>query len=54
MGAGAGIEPITEGIAEKVEGEHGDHHGECGENDQVRGVEEMAARVDRTVALRYE
>jgi hypothetical protein len=40
VGRGAGVEPVAPGIAEQVEGKHGDHDGERGKDDHVRSVEE--------------
>jgi hypothetical protein len=35
LGAGAGAEPVAPGIAEQVEGEHGDHDGVTKEQKQI-------------------
>ncbi len=45
MGAGAGVELVAPGIAQEIEGEHGDHDGERGKGDHVRGVKEVAVGV---------
>jgi hypothetical protein len=44
LGAGAGIGPVAPGIAQKIEGEHGDHDGERGKDDHVRCAVERARR----------
>jgi hypothetical protein len=45
LGAGAGVESIAPGIAQEIEGQHGDHDGERREDEHVRGVEEVAAGI---------
>jgi hypothetical protein len=50
----ARVEPIAPGIAQKIECEHRRHHGNRRKNYHEWRIEKMAARVDRTVAWRYE
>src|SRR5712692_3869413 len=45
IGARARVEPIAPGIAEEIEGQDGGHDGERRENNQVRRVKQVAARV---------
>ena len=42
---GSRVQVIAEGVADEVEGEDGEHDGECGEDDHVGRVEEVGAGV---------
>src|SRR5580692_11177394 len=43
--AGAGVEIIPEPVTDEVEAEHGEHDGERGKQDEMRGVEQVGAAV---------
>src|SRR5229473_3720997 len=45
IGARARVEPVAPGIAEEIESKDGGHDGQGRENNQVRRVKQMAARV---------
>src|SRR5580692_7331241 len=43
--AGAGVEIVAQGVADEVEAQHGEHDGERGKQDEMRGVEQVSAAV---------
>src|SRR5271169_1228554 len=45
LDARARVEVITQGVADKVEAQHGQHHGERGKQHEMRGVEKVGAAV---------
>lgn len=44
-GAHAGVEPVAESVPQEIEREDGGHYGQGWEDDQMRGIEEVAAGV---------
>ncbi len=43
--AGARVEPVAQGVAQKIKRKDGEHDGQGGKHDKVRRVEEVAAGV---------